>query len=80
MPREAKYANVEIPKEKNEDLTVIWFGRNIKICMYAHKKEFESGFVYDSDGIYLERIEKHDLKTLYNKIGVFLKAIKRAKG
>jgi hypothetical protein len=76
FPENARYINVEIPKEKNPDLFKIYFG-NIRICWYFNEKK---GFIFDENGIWLGSYEKHDLKKLFCKIGTILKIEKNRKG
>jgi hypothetical protein len=75
FPENSKHKNVETPKEKNPNLFKIYLG-NIKICWYFNGKK---GFIYDKNGKYLGRFEKHDLKKLFLKIGQILRLEKNRK-
>jgi len=75
FPENAKYLNVSIPKEKNPNRIDFTLG-DIRLVFYLDE---EKGFVYDSDGIYLGRFSKIDLKKVWYQISRLLLALKKRK-
>jgi len=75
FPENAKYLNVSIPKEKNPNRIDFTLG-DIRLVFYLDE---EKGFVYDSDGIYLGKFSKIDLKKVWFQISRLLLALKKRK-
>jgi len=75
FPENAKYLNVSIPKEKNPNRIDFALG-DIRLVFYLDE---EKGFVYDSDGIYLGKFSKIDLKKVWFQISRLLLALKKRK-
>ena len=72
---EAKISESLLPKEVNPNL--FWVMRTpMKIVFYI---DTQKCFAYDNQGIYICTLEKHDLKKLFWRIGVLLKALKEKK-
>ena len=72
---EAKIDESLLPKEANPNL--FWIMRSpMKIVFYL---DTQKCFAYDNQGIYICTLEKHDLRKLFWRIGVLLKALKEKK-
>lgn len=76
FPENSRYSNMETPSEANPSLTSFNIG-NVRLSFY---NDSGKGFVYDCDGIYVGRFEKHDLKNLFARIGLFLQPVRKKKG
>jgi hypothetical protein len=83
-PKGVEIVDVEIPKEKNENLRTVHFSK-MKICVYLEekinvcsnkKRKLEKGYIYDSDGIFFSSFRLNDIKMLYHDIGAIMKEIK----
>lgn len=75
FPENSKILNVPIPKERNPNRTDFTLG-TVRLSFYLDE---EKGFVFDSDGIYVGKFSKIDLKKAFFWIGRLLLALKKRK-
>ena len=75
FPENAKYLNVSIPKERNPNRIDISLG-TVRLSFYLDE---EKGFVFDSDGVYVGKFSKIDLKKAWFLISRLLLALKKRK-
>jgi len=76
FPEEKQVSETESDFRQNPNLWKLYLG-NTTVVYYL---DTDKGFVYDCDGNYCGRFEKHDLKNAFGQIGLFLKTVRKQKG